>query len=106
VILPHGAVDFLRDDVDICIFDRLVTRAGDWKPAIATLEKSTELRDGGDASDWFFLAMAHWQLGHKDEARTWYDKAIEWMDKNQPQNEELQRFRAEAAELLGVNEKK
>ena len=48
--------------------------------------------------------MAHWQLGHKDEARTWYDKAVEWMDKNQPKNEELLRFRDEAAKLLGIAE--
>ena len=79
-------------------------RAGEWQAAIEALEKSMELREGGDASDWFFLAMAHWQLGHKDEARKWYDKAVEWMDKNQPKNEELLRFRAEAAELLGISE--
>jgi tetratricopeptide (TPR) repeat protein len=77
-------------------------RAGDFPGAIEALEKSMELRSGGDASDWFFLAMAEWQLGHKDQARTWYDKAVEWMDKNQPKNEELLRFRAEAAELLGI----
>jgi hypothetical protein len=31
---------------------------------------------------------------------------VEWMDKNQPTDEELRRFRAEAAELLGLKEKK
>ena len=46
--------------------------------------------------------MAHWQLGEKEAARKWYDQAVAWMDKNQPNNEELRRFRAEAAELLGV----
>ena len=81
-------------------------RAGDWKAAIAALEKSMELRKGGDSFDWFFLAMAHWQLGEKDKAREWYDRAVQWMDKNQPKNEELRRFRAEAAELLGLKEKK
>jgi hypothetical protein len=50
--------------------------------------------------------MAHWQLDEKDEARTWYEKAVEWMDMNQPKNEELLRFRAEAAELLGIIEPK
>ena len=59
-------------------------RAGDWKAAIAALEKSMELRKGGDSNDWFFLAMAHWQLGEKDKAREWYDRAVQWMDKNQP----------------------
>jgi hypothetical protein len=45
-------------------------------------------------------------LDEKDEARKCYDQAVEWMDKNQPQNEELLRFRAETEELLGVKEKK
>ena len=75
------------------------------KAAIAALEKSVTLRKGGDSFDWFFLAMAHWQLGEKGEARKWYDQAIDWMDKNQPKNEELVRFRDEAAELLGITEK-
>jgi serine/threonine protein kinase/TPR repeat protein len=79
-------------------------RAGDGKAAVETLEKSMELRDGGDSFDWFFLAMAHWQLGDKDEARNWYDQAVEWMEKNQPNNVELGRFRAEAAELLDTAE--
>jgi serine/threonine protein kinase/tetratricopeptide (TPR) repeat protein len=81
-------------------------RTGDWKAAIAALEKSMALRKGGDSIDGFFLAMAHWQLGAKDKAREWYDWAVKWMDKNQPTNEQLRRFRAEAAELLGLNEKK
>jgi serine/threonine protein kinase/tetratricopeptide (TPR) repeat protein len=75
-------------------------RAGDWKAAIAALEKSMELRKGDDSNDWFFLAMAQWQLGERDKARQWYDRAVEWMDKNQPKNEDLRRFRAEAEELM------
>ena len=64
-------------------------RASDWKAAIAALEKSMDLRKGGDSFDWFFLAMAHWQLDHKEEARKWYDQAVRWMEKNAPQDEEL-----------------
>jgi tetratricopeptide (TPR) repeat protein len=81
-------------------------RAGDWKAAIEALSKSMELRNGGDSNDWFFLAMAHWQLGDKPQARSWFDKAVEWMEKNQPRDEELLRFRDEAAALLEVNETK
>jgi tetratricopeptide (TPR) repeat protein/serine/threonine protein kinase len=81
-------------------------RAGDWQAAIATLDKAMGLREGGDSFDWFFLAMAHWRLGEKDRARAWYDRAVEWMDRHQPTNEELRRFRAESAELLGLSEKK
>jgi hypothetical protein len=62
------------------------------------------LAKGGNVSDWFFFAMTYWRLGDKVEARQWFDKAVEWMEKNQPRNEELQRFHAEAAELLGIVE--
>ena len=44
--------------------------------------------------------MAHWQLGHKPEARKWYDRAVQWMKKRKPNDEELRHFRTEAAELL------
>ena len=60
-----------------------------------------ELRKGGDAYDWFFQAMAHWQKGDKDEARKWFDKAVAWTRQKAPKNVELRRFWAEAAELLG-----
>jgi tetratricopeptide (TPR) repeat protein len=79
-------------------------RAGEWKAALTALHESMELRDGGDAFDWLFLAMANWQLGQKEEARKWFDKAAEWMDMNHSKNEELHRFRSEAAELLGISE--
>jgi WD40 repeat protein/serine/threonine protein kinase/tetratricopeptide (TPR) repeat protein len=79
--------------------------AGDSKAAIAALEKSMELRKGGDSFDWFFLAMAHWKLGDKKAARKWYDQAVQWMEKNQPKNEELQRFRLEAGKLLAIEKK-
>jgi tetratricopeptide (TPR) repeat protein len=77
-------------------------RAGDWTSAITALEKSMELKKGGDSSDWFFLAMAHVRQGEKGEAREWYNKAVRWMDKQHPKTEELRRFRAEAAELIGI----
>jgi len=83
-------------------------RAGEWQAAVECLTKSMELRSGGDAFDWFFLAMAHWQLGQVDEAREWYKQAIEWVEKNsqslsgKPQwADELRRFRSEAEGLLG-----
>jgi tetratricopeptide (TPR) repeat protein len=75
-----------------------------WKEAVEALTKSVQLSKGGDSSDFFFLAMAHWQLGEKEQARTWYEQAVQWMDKHQPQDEELRRFRTEAAELLGISE--
>jgi tetratricopeptide (TPR) repeat protein len=77
-------------------------RAGDWPGSITAAKKSLELRDGGDSFDWFFLAMSHWKLDQKDEARSWYGKAADAMNRDQSQNKELIRFRAEAAELMGM----
>jgi tetratricopeptide (TPR) repeat protein len=76
-------------------------RNGDDKAAVADLERAMSLRDGGDSFDWFFLALAHWRLGDRDKARTWFDRAVRWMDTHKPQDEELRRFRAEAEVLLG-----
>jgi eukaryotic-like serine/threonine-protein kinase len=83
-------------------------RAGDWQAAVEALTKSMELRSGGDAEDWYFLAMAHRRLGHVDDARKWHQQAVEWQEKNAPLlasnrqvADELRRFRAEAEEVLG-----
>jgi serine/threonine protein kinase/Tfp pilus assembly protein PilF len=80
-------------------------RAGDCKACVAALEKGISLRKGGDSFDFFFLAMAHWKLGEKKEARARYDQAVQWMGKNRPGDEDLRRFRAEAAELLAIEKK-
>jgi tetratricopeptide (TPR) repeat protein len=80
-------------------------RRGDWKAAIEALTKSTELQNDGVGNNWFFLAMAYWRVGDKSAARFWYDKAVRWTDKNRPKDEELSRFRGEAAALLEVTEK-
>jgi len=71
-------------------------RAGDFKEAITALRKSMELRNGGDWADWFFLAMAHWHLGEKEQARKWSCRADLWLEKNNPNDEELRCFRGEA----------
>ena len=75
-------------------------REGEWKASIAALEKSMELRRGGDSFDWFFLAMGHQHIGDEEQAGTWHEKACKWMDKNNPTDEELIGFRNEAATLL------
>jgi tetratricopeptide (TPR) repeat protein len=79
-------------------------RAGQWREAISALEKAMELAGGGDSEEWYFLAMAYWQLGNKDEARRWYAKAAEWHEKHDPNNHEFRTFRAEAAMLLDVDD--
>ena len=73
--------------------------AGQWKDAIDALQKTSKLTTGYDS---FFLAMAHWQLGEKAEARRCYHKAVVWMGKRGPGDEALLRFRAEAEKLMGI----
>jgi eukaryotic-like serine/threonine-protein kinase len=73
-------------------------RAGDWKAAVAALERSVRLRAGGDSAD-FFLAMARWRLGDKEQARVWYGKTVAWMDQHSWKDPEQTPFRAEATQL-------
>jgi tetratricopeptide (TPR) repeat protein/serine/threonine protein kinase len=87
-------------------------RAGDWNDAVDALTKSVELTKGGDATDWFFLAMAHAKLGNSVEARNAYDRAIDWLEKNKEAlakdksyTEELRRFREEAEEVPELKKK-
>jgi len=77
-------------------------RAGNWQAAVEALQKSRELKYYNVARTGFFLAMAHWQLGQEDEARQSYQKAAKWMEQNDPEDNDLRRFRTEAAELLGI----
>jgi hypothetical protein len=60
---------------------------------------------GGESAQWFFLAMAHWRLGRKHKAREWYDRAVQYMDKNQPNDAYRRGLWAEAAELLAIDKK-
>jgi eukaryotic-like serine/threonine-protein kinase len=110
---PHRAVELAHRAVELApgeaeywaTLGAAQYRAGNRKAAVGSLRKATELGKGGGAVP-FFLAMAHRKLGHENEARNWYDKASQWMDRFRPNDEELSRFRAEAAELLSGKVKK
>jgi tetratricopeptide (TPR) repeat protein/serine/threonine protein kinase len=85
-------------------------RTGDWKAAVATLDKARELTRGGDPLPLFFLAMAHKRLGHNGEARKWYDQAMGKITPSMTagdlkKNDELRRFRLEAEEALELKKK-
>jgi Flp pilus assembly protein TadD len=75
-------------------------RSGDDTAAIAELKRAMSMQSGGSSIDWFFLAMAYWRLGDLNQARTWFDRAVQWMDRHMPHDEELRRFRAEAQAML------
>jgi tetratricopeptide (TPR) repeat protein len=78
-------------------------RAGDYKAAVTALEKSVQLKSGGNSTDWFFLAMSRWKLDEHDRARKAYDRAVRWTEKHALQDEDQRRFGDEAAELLGID---
>src|SRR5207249_12041993 len=100
-----NAVWLERDDVKVSnTLGVAQLRARNWKESISALQKSKDLRKAGDSFNWFFLAMADWHLGENDKTRKCYNQGVQWMEKNQPENEELHRFRAEAAALLGINQ--
>jgi eukaryotic-like serine/threonine-protein kinase len=77
-------------------------RRGRWNETIAASKQSMAVRKDTDASDWYFLAMAHWQNGEKVEARKWFDKAIAWTKEKAPKNVELLQFWKEATKLLAL----
>jgi Flp pilus assembly protein TadD len=79
-------------------------RVGDAKAALTALEKAAELQDGGTGIDFFFMAMAHWQSGNKDKARKFYEQGVLWIERYAPLDDDLRRFRSEAAALMGLGE--
>jgi tetratricopeptide (TPR) repeat protein len=76
-------------------------RLGHGTESLAASEHSMALQKGGDANNWFLVALAHWQTGDKDEARKWFKKAVAWTKGEDPKSVELRQFWTEAAELLG-----
>jgi tetratricopeptide (TPR) repeat protein len=50
-------------------------RVGTWQDAMDSIQTSMKLRVGGDAWDWYLLAMIYWKLGQQAEARQWYARA-------------------------------
>jgi len=106
---PARAVELARKTVELTPADRAhwntlavaLYRAGELEQALDAFGRSGELGNGGDAYDWFFVAIAKHKLKQGGAKKT-YERAVAWMDKNKPDDEELKRFRAEAEEVLGI----
>ena len=86
-------------------------RAGDFKAAVAALNKMNGTPGGVGG---LFLAMAHHKLGNREQAHKSYDAAIRWLQtygkadgsRGPFSDQEIRRFRAEAAQVLGLDRKK
>ncbi|RUL89567.1 protein kinase domain-containing protein [Tautonia sociabilis] len=71
-------------------------RAGRLKDALASLQTSMDLSDGGNGFDWFVLAMTLWKLGDRDAAELHYARAVNWMRLLPQSDSALKEFREEA----------
>jgi serine/threonine protein kinase/Tfp pilus assembly protein PilF len=76
-------------------------QVGDYQAAVGALDKAAGLRPRGGGSGFFFLAMAHWRLGKKDQAGRWYDRGVQELSQDGLRSAATAGFRAEAAALLG-----
>jgi tetratricopeptide (TPR) repeat protein len=95
-----------------CSRGQAYLKLGQPAKAVADCSTAIELRKGGDAFDWLYLAMAHRKLGNHDQARNAYDQAVQWLKKNQEalakdqtRAEELRRLRSEAETVLELKKK-
>jgi serine/threonine protein kinase/tetratricopeptide (TPR) repeat protein len=88
--------EFLWDTLGLALY-----RNGEWKEAVAALERSMRLGDTVIIERFFFLAMAHWQLGDKKRARTWYDRGAQVIRDVTP-NATQRLAHVEAATLMGI----
>ncbi|MHC4406456.1 MAG: hypothetical protein ACYTG0_43070, partial [Planctomycetota bacterium] len=78
-------------------------RQGTHQKALDALSQAIEDHaEGGTAREYFLLAMVHAELDQTENARTWYEKGVEWLKQNEPEEEEFRELGKEAAELLGT----
>ncbi len=82
-------------------------RLEDWQAAAEAQGKGAQLIGVPYASCMFYLAMAHWQLGNREDARNWYEQAV--MDMRMRRwiwrlDGEHYGPKVEAAALLGIED--
>jgi non-specific serine/threonine protein kinase/serine/threonine-protein kinase len=76
-------------------------RAGRWTEAIDSLNRAVQIDGNADPTNFFFLAMAHWRRGDKDEAQSFLEQGTQVARTRLANNPEWRMPWAEAAELLG-----
>jgi serine/threonine-protein kinase len=79
----------------------LEINAGDPRSAASAFRKVMDLRNGGEAREWFLMAEALAVAGDQGEAIRWFEKAASWTMAHRPDDQVLRQLRAEAASILG-----
>ena len=106
---PAHAVELLKQAVaqnPSGVFDRQTLgfvhyRSGQYEACIRELERCHELQRGSLTSNRFYLAMAHRQLGHGDEALQEFRLGEEWLESH-PDVRKYDALREEAIAVLGI----
>jgi tetratricopeptide (TPR) repeat protein len=77
-------------------------RFGNWEASLDIFKTKAHLGNGvsGSAWQWFYIAMAHGQLDHQEEARQWYYRSLDWVAT--AKEKRLRGVQAEAAAVLGL----
>ena len=77
-------------------------RAGDWNGALQALRRAIHSKGyNNEPRTRYFLAMACWRLGKKDEANRWFDGTAPEPTSESLAAEPVSWFRQEAAAVLG-----
>ena len=77
-------------------------RHGRSEEAQEILVRVLEIVHQPNSDSLFLLSMTHARLGSRAEARRYYDQAVERMEEDRDRRPDTTLFRAEAAELLGI----
>jgi tetratricopeptide (TPR) repeat protein len=79
-------------------------RMSDHAGAIDAFKTAMSLQKVNPLTEQLFMAMVHWKLGHEQQARQWFERAARSMNDSGRRDDDLVRFRAEAAALLGISD--
>ena len=77
-------------------------RTGEYENAIEPLNKYSEEHDDGET--FFFLSMAHHQVGSRDKGLACFNQGAKWIKDRHNQNPNLMRLQSEAAELFEMDQ--
>ena len=85
-----------------CELGKTLYRQGEWQAALAMLQKADQIQEDGLNWHRFVMAIAHWQLGDMEDARTVYWDAVSKTTMGSG-NDEQRGLQTEAEQLLGIS---